>query len=149
MAPQAHAITKNGALIILQVPLQPNKSIKSCNKGPITRTPMLPPTETIPTARDCHLRKFLAVMRKQEENMRAEPKPYRKLQVTNIHRRLEEYEANSKLRAHIRQPAIAVKRHPIVSQRADPRGLRKNVRPSDRDPTQTIIPKQTYSLAHE
>ena len=64
VAPQINIITMKGALMILYAPLQPYSSIRSCNEGPMIKTPMLPPTETIPTANDCHLRKFLAVMRK-------------------------------------------------------------------------------------
>jgi len=137
-APQIHA-RQSSALVILYVPLQLTVSNRNCKKGPKKRTPTLPPTETTPTARDWHLRKFFAVMRNEDVNMKDAPNPYIKLKVKNIQIRLHEYEVNNKPTVHVRPPAMAVKRHPIVLQRIDPKGQRKNVKAIVRDPSQTVF----------
>ena len=124
-------------LAILYVPLQPTISSRSCRKGPITRTPILPPTETTHTAKYLLLRKFFAVIRKEAVNIKDDPKPNRKLWVININGRLHEYEVITKPTAHVRPPAMAVKRHLIILQRIDPKGHRKKVKAIDSDPSQT------------
>jgi len=59
--------------------------------------------------------------------------------VININRKLQEYEVNNNPTAHVRLPAMAVRRHPIVLQRSDPMGHRKKAKAMVRDPSQTEI----------
>lgn len=105
---------------------------------------MLPPTETTPTARDWYLRKFLAVIRKDAININEDPNPNRKLWEININRKLQEYEVNNNPTAHIRPPAMAVRRHPIVLQRSDPIGHRKKAKAIAKEPSQTEITNSSY-----
>ena len=83
-------------------------------------------------------------MRNEDVNMKDAPNPYIKLNVKNIQIRLHEYEVNNKPTAHVRPPAMAVKRHPIVLQRIDPKGQRKNVKAIVRDPSQTENKRNTH-----